>query len=109
MRSDVADGSQDVERHLVLDRGIPGLRVAAVNVSPRAAFAGVSGKRNNTGGDIRQWNWRNAFSQRSGIGKTVGRFRLGVDGQRIESAQRARERNRIVIQAVTGANHGVLT
>src|ERR1035441_6557168 len=86
MRTDVTDGEKDAAQHLVLEREVPRLYVTAVNVSPRAAFAGVPGKRYDTSGGLRQRDRRNAVSQRTGIGEAVGRLRLGIDGQRIETA-----------------------
>ena len=105
----ITDGHDEILRQFALDREIPRLLVTAMDLAaPRAALGDVGGQRDDAGGQVRTNGIRNALRDRAfpreGVGSGVGR----VDGERIPAAQRPGERNRIVVDAVAGADDGLV-
>ena len=109
MRADIGDRHHYILRQLALDGQVPRLLVAAVNqAAPRAALGHVArqrARRRSTGPDPPDWERPARWSPRpEAVRRGIGR----VDHQRIPAAQRTGERNRIEVDSVTGANHGLV-
>src|SRR5262249_30975282 len=77
--------------------------------APGAALRDVAGQRNDTRRKVGTLSIRNALSKRGGPRVAVGGYVSRIHSQRVPATQRARERNRIEVDAETRTNHRLLS
>ena len=77
--------------------------------APGAALGDVARQRDDAGAEIRELGVGMPCCERGAAADVaVGAYVSVVDRQRIAAAQRTRERNRIVVDAVAGADDGLV-
>src|SRR5262249_33374222 len=105
----VTDRHQDILRQFALDGEVPRLFVAAVDLAaPGAAFGHAARQCDHAGREVRTNRVGHAVLDGAFPREGVGRHAGGVDHDRIPAAKRAREGNRIVVDAVAGADDGLV-
>ena len=103
--TDIGDGRDDGARQAALNREVPALDVATVNLAGiRAAHARRRIKGNDARTEVRPHHRRDTLGQRTDRHIVIQGRELEIHDDRILAAQRARPRQRAKVHAVTGTN-----
>src|SRR5579883_1336208 len=110
MGTDVAEVENYVLRQLTLDGEVPRLFVAAVDLAaPGAALGNRTGQGNNTRREVGTLGVGDPLFEGGCPGEVVRGNEGLIDNDGIPTAQGAREGNRIEVDAIAGADDGLVS